>query len=753
MAEEIVFKVGVNTGNSVNDLSKIDEELKDISKSSKAVGTDANQAFEELNKKVASGTLTMRESTKAIKEYQTIALNAGRESPVGQAAIQQAAQLQDKLTDLRNEITRASHDGKNMQAALQVGTSVVAGYGAVQGAMGLMGVENENLMKSLQKMQSVQMLLTSIEQIRANLEKESFMMQKLRTVATKVQTAAQYAYTIAVGGTTGAMKILRLAMLALPIVALIAGVVALIAVFSDFFSSQKQAEAQNDKLTASYDRQTEAMNRNNSKRTRDIENQIKLRTAQGASEDELHQLELDRMKEAEDQRVKSASEEKSMIEKRRKAYFKALEEGDEELAKKIKDEIGQHRTKYKDLKDLDGQYKKDVEVANTIFENKKTEDQNKADEKAANDRKSANDKARAAREKANADRLAKEKEAADRQLDLDRTLQDLLVANIVDTNQRALAQMALQQEREREELIKKFGDNTTLQAELQKKQQAELAALQDEQLAARTLKEQEEIKKASDLANVSAKAELESKLLQIQESFEAEQALKLELAKLEMDQALLNTELTAGEKLKIEEEYNKKVRELNDETKEHEKATSQEALDRQTEHAMRAIESIQNLSDTVFSIRMAFLKKGSKEEEKAARQQFKINKMMQLAGAIIAARKAIMTSLASAPVAVGGVPNPAGIASLAYVAAQQASTIAAIAATKFEGGGGGNDNSVAPPSITGGEGSTPQATVTATSGLAGSGQSQPAKVVLVDSEVKAMMDDSAKVNVISTMGE
>jgi hypothetical protein len=468
-----------------------------------------------------------------------------------------------------------------------------------------------------------------------------------------------------------------------------------------------------------------------------------------------------------------------MIEKRRKAYFKALKEGDEELAKKIKDEIAQHRTKYKDLKDLDGQYKKDVEVANTIFENKKTEDQEKADEKAANDRKSANDKARAAREKANADRLAKEKEAADRQLDLDRTLQDLLAANIVDTNKRALTQMALQQAREKEELIKKFGDiailqaefelkkdgaekealrkriaeNTTLQAALQTKQQAELAALQKEQTDAATLKEKEDKKKEADLANISAKAELESKLLQIQKTFEAEQALKLELATLEMNQALLNAELTAGEKLKIEEEYNKKVRELNDETKEHEKATSAKALDVQTEHAMRAIESIQNLSDTVFSIRMAFLKKGSKEEEKAARQQFKINKMMQLAGAIVAARKAVMTSLASAPIAAGGLPNPAGIASLAYVAAQQASTIAAIAATKFEGGGGGGDNSVAPPSITGGEGSTPQATVTATSGLAGSGQSQPAKVVLVDSEVKAMMDDSAKVNVISTMGE
>jgi hypothetical protein len=127
MAEEIVFKVGVNTGNTANDLTKVDEGLKNINKSSKAVGKDATKSLDDLNKRVNNGTMSFRESSRAIKEYQTIALQAGRETPVGQEAIKQAALLTDRLKDLKNEINRASHDGSNMQAALQQGTTDVAG--------------------------------------------------------------------------------------------------------------------------------------------------------------------------------------------------------------------------------------------------------------------------------------------------------------------------------------------------------------------------------------------------------------------------------------------------------------------------------------------------------------------------------------------------------------------------------------------------------------------------------------------------
>ena len=80
---------------------------------------------------------------------------------------------------------------------------------------------------------------------------------------------------------------------------------------------------------------------------------------------------------------------------------------------------------------------------------------------------------------------------------------------------------------------------------------------------------------------------------------------------------------------------------------------------------------------------------------------------MQLAGAIIDAGKAITASLAQAPVAIGALPNPAGIASLAFASVTSAANIAKILATKFDGGGGGNNTPN--PSIPGAaEGGAPQ---------------------------------------------
>ena len=56
---------------------------------------------------------------------------------------------------------------------------------------------------------------------------------------------------------------------------------------------------------------------------------------------------------------------------------------------------------------------------------------------------------------------------------------------------------------------------------------------------------------------------------------------------------------------------------------------------------------------------------------------------MQLAGAIVDAGKAITASLASSPIAIGPIPNPAGIASLAFAAVTSATNIAKIASTTF----------------------------------------------------------------------
>jgi len=111
-----------------------------------------------------------------------------------------------------------------------------------------------------------------------------------------------------------------------------------------------------------------------------------------------------------------------------------------------------------------------------------------------------------------------------------------------------------------------------------------------------------------------------------------------------------------------------------------------ESFQKGLEFAQQGLNALSNLTDVVFANKLSKVKKGSKEEEALAKKQFKFQKALQLGGATIDAAKAINASLASAPVAIGPVPNPAGIASLALATVTGAASIAKIAATKFEGG-------------------------------------------------------------------
>jgi hypothetical protein len=101
------------------------------------------------------------------------------------------------------------------------------------------------------------------------------------------------------------------------------------------------------------------------------------------------------------------------------------------------------------------------------------------------------------------------------------------------------------------------------------------------------------------------------------------------------------------------------------------------------EFAQKTLGAIEGITNLVQANKLKGIEKGSKQEEKILRQQFKINKSMQLAGAIIDAGKAITASLASSPIAIGPIPNPAGIASLAFAGITAATNIAKIASTQF----------------------------------------------------------------------
>lgn len=144
---------------------------------------------------------------------------------------------------------------------------------------------------------------------------------------------------------------------------------------------------------------------------------------------------------------------------------------------------------------------------------------------------------------------------------------------------------------------------------------------------------------------------------------------------------LLNYSLNNAEFDKIQAEKNAK------EIAEHKKV-EEAKRDISLDLANKSITATQNITDAFFAYKLSSVKKGSAEELKIAKQQFEVNKKLQLAQATIQGIQSVLAAFSSGsaiPI-IGAVAGPA-YAVLAGIAA--AANIAKIASTKFEGGGGG----------------------------------------------------------------
>lgn len=262
----------------------------------------------------------------------------------------------------------------------------------------------------------------------------------------------------------------------------------------------------------------------------------------------------------------------------------------------------------------------------------------------------------------------------------------------------------------------KYKNDTTALLEAQKIQEAAInkkysdatQAIEDEKKAK---------KKEADAKTIADTIALEdARYLEIQrlstsaaefEKLQLQQAFDEKTAKLKEDDELY---------LLYKKEYQKKLDDIDTATVEKVKADEATkraeqfaTIQKGFEFAEKTLGAIEGITSLAQANKLKGVQKGSKEEEKIMRKQFNLNKAMQLAGAVIDAGKAITASLASSPIAIGPVPNPAGIASLAFATITSATNIAKIAATQFTsssapsadtpgniGGGGASTTAVAP---------------------------------------------------------
>ncbi len=247
-------------------------------------------------------------------------------------------------------------------------------------------------------------------------------------------------------------------------------------------------------------------------------------------------------------------------------------------------------------------------------------------------------------------------------------------------------------------------------------------------------------------------------------------AMSQALTDKERERAIEKTEIakTAYQELsKIDQEYVSDLLETSDKATQHQIENAKKLRDAEFEKRDKILKlaqegeaAIQAVGDAYFANKMAKIDRetvaGAAAYDALARKQFEFNKKMQLAGAIIDGAKAVNASLASSPVAIGVVPNPVGIASLAFVAATSIANIAKIASTQYQSslqsGGGGSTPSV--PS--GGAMSSPSGQSPAAlnlSGLQGNVNTAPLQTYVLAGQVSNAQQAEFKIkNTASILG-
>ena len=153
----------------------------------------------------------------------------------------------------------------------------------------------------------------------------------------------------------------------------------------------------------------------------------------------------------------------------------------------------------------------------------------------------------------------------------------------------------------------------------------------------------------------------------------------------------------------------------------------------------------QNLSDAFFAIKMAKVRKGSKEEEELAKKQFNINKGIQISLAIISGVQGVLNALSAKSILPEPFATGLRIANAVAVGAASITAVAKIASTQFQSSGGGGAPSISAggsePSMPSGNGTpsiaAPQQNTTTFTGNANNNFNQPPiKTYVVETDLR-----------------
>ncbi len=190
---------------------KVNDDIQDTTKNVVSLKTELRQAQNEVNELSKKFGATSKEAVEAAKK---------------------AAELKDAIGDAK-ALTDAFNPDAKFKALTSTLGGVAGGFSAVQGAIGLMGKESEDVEKMILKVQSAMAISQGVQAIGESVDsfKQLGAVIRSTTLFQKALSAATAIQTFVTNGATLSAKALRGALVATGVGALVVGIGLLIANF------------------------------------------------------------------------------------------------------------------------------------------------------------------------------------------------------------------------------------------------------------------------------------------------------------------------------------------------------------------------------------------------------------------------------------------------------------------------------------------------------------------------------------------
>jgi hypothetical protein len=277
-------------GADIENLKKgFDAAVIAVQKSGKMLTEDAGKSVSAIQAqfdKLASGKLTGR----TVQQLTNLAMEVRALGPefanTANSMIREAGKIKDSIGDTRAEVSYFASDTRRLDAVLGGIQGLAGAFGAVEGAAAALGVENDDLQKTMVKLQGVMALVNGLQAVQNALQAESAVMVGIQTAATKVQ-----AYVM--GQATVAARAYSAALLATGAGAIIVAIGLVVTIFKNMSSEIDKAKARLEAFQKTQEQSLTNGQRQIKEEERRTQIAISAAQAQGKSEEYILKIKQD----------------------------------------------------------------------------------------------------------------------------------------------------------------------------------------------------------------------------------------------------------------------------------------------------------------------------------------------------------------------------------------------------------------------------------------------------------------------------